>query len=55
MTRYHGFRKIAPNTPGALIETGFLYLDRNVLTQKADVVARGLMDGLMCFLRDETP
>jgi N-acetylmuramoyl-L-alanine amidase len=54
MTRYHGFRKIEPNTPGALIETGFLYLDRNVLTQKADVVARGLMDGLMCFLRDET-
>jgi N-acetylmuramoyl-L-alanine amidase len=50
MTEYHGFYEIAPDTPGAIIETGFLRLDRVILTQRADLVAQGIVDGLMCFL-----
>jgi N-acetylmuramoyl-L-alanine amidase len=50
MTAYHGFYEIAPDTPGAIIETGFLYLDRPMLTQHPDLVAQGIVDGLMCFL-----
>jgi N-acetylmuramoyl-L-alanine amidase len=50
MTSYHSFYEIAPDTPGAIIETGFLHLDRVILTQHADIVAQGIVDGLMCFL-----
>jgi N-acetylmuramoyl-L-alanine amidase len=55
MTGYHGFREIAPDTPAAIIETGFLYLDRDVLTGDADTIAEGIVEGLRCFLEDETP
>ena len=50
MTNYHGFYEIAPDTPAAIVETGFLYLDRSILTQRADLVAQGIVDGLTCFL-----
>jgi len=50
MTNYHGFYEIAPETPATIIETGFLYLDRAVLTQRADLVAQGIADGLVCYL-----
>ncbi len=50
MTAYHGFYEVAPDTPAAIIETGFLYLDRVMLTQHADVVAQGIVDGVVCFL-----
>ena len=50
MTNYHGFYEIAPDTPAAIIETGFLYLDRSILTQRADLVAQGIVDGLTCYL-----
>jgi N-acetylmuramoyl-L-alanine amidase len=50
MTNYHGFYEVAPDTPAAIIETGFLRLDRNMLTQRADLVAQGIIDGLTCYL-----
>ncbi|MBN1284605.1 MAG: N-acetylmuramoyl-L-alanine amidase [Anaerolineae bacterium] len=53
MTRYHSFDEISPHTPAAIIEVGFLYLDRDLLTQRADVVAQGIIEGLLCYL--ETP
>jgi N-acetylmuramoyl-L-alanine amidase len=53
MTQYHNFREVAPGTPGAIIEVGFLYLDRDFLTENADVVALGVARGLLCYLRDE--
>jgi N-acetylmuramoyl-L-alanine amidase len=37
----------------AIIEIGFLYLDRTFLTQHADLVAQGLADGIVCFTRNE--
>ncbi len=53
MTEYHNFSEIAPGTPGAIIEVGFLYLDRVMLTDHADVIALGVARGLLCYLRDE--
>ncbi|HQV26542.1 MAG TPA: N-acetylmuramoyl-L-alanine amidase [Thermoflexales bacterium] len=54
MTKYHAFYEIAPQTPAAIIETGFMNLDRAVLTKRADSVAKGIVDGLVCFLNRET-
>jgi N-acetylmuramoyl-L-alanine amidase len=55
MKEYHAFREIDPKTPGAIIELGFMYKDRNVLTRRKDDVAQGVASGLLCFLRGETP
>jgi N-acetylmuramoyl-L-alanine amidase len=55
MTKYHAFYEIAPDTPAAIIETGFLYLDRPLLTRRPERVAQGIFDGLQCFLRGESP
>jgi N-acetylmuramoyl-L-alanine amidase len=52
MTRYHTFYEIDDQTPGAIIETGFMYADRTMLTERADLVAQGIVDGLVCFLED---
>ncbi len=54
MTKYHAFYEIAPQTPAAIIETGFMNLDRTTLTKRADTVAKGIVDGLVCFLNRET-
>jgi N-acetylmuramoyl-L-alanine amidase len=54
MTDYHAFREIAPLTPGAIIETGFLLDDRYLLEQKPKIVARGIAAGVLCFLEGST-
>jgi N-acetylmuramoyl-L-alanine amidase len=53
MTSYHAFDEINSNTTAAIIETGFLNLDRELLTQKTDLVAKGVTDGILCFIRNE--
>lgn len=53
MTGYHAFSEIDPNTIAAIIETGFLYLDRDLLTQHTDQVADGVVNGLLCFVNNE--
>jgi N-acetylmuramoyl-L-alanine amidase len=55
MTDYHSFGEISADTPAVIIEMGFLYLDRNFLTQHADLVAQGVADGILCFTRNESP
>ncbi len=55
MTDYHGFFEIAPTTPAAIIETGFLYLDRDILTRDAEKLAEGIVEGLVCFLEGQKP
>jgi N-acetylmuramoyl-L-alanine amidase len=52
MTRYHTFYEIDGRTPGAIIETGFMLNDRHILTQRADLVAQGIVDGIVCFIED---
>ena len=53
MTEYHTFYEIHNQTPAAIIETGFLYLDRDFLTQHADQAAQGIVDGVLCYVRNE--
>ncbi len=53
MTRYHAFFEVSHMTPSAIIEAGFLYLDRKILTKHTDSVANGITDGILCFLRNE--
>jgi len=50
MTEYHAFRKVAPTTPAAILEMGFLGGDRELLTTHADVAARGVTESIRCFL-----
>jgi len=53
MTQYHGFNEIDANTPGAIIELGFLNLDRDMLTNHPDLVAQGVAEKILCYARNE--
>lgn len=50
MTDYHAFRKIASGVPAIILETGFMDLDRELLTTNSDVVARAIADGVLCYI-----
>ena len=54
MTDYHAFRAVAPATTAAIIETGFLNLDRDILVNHPDVIADGIVSGLVCFVNNES-
>ena len=54
MTEYHAFSEIDPNTITAIIETGFLNLDREILTNRTDLVAEGVTQGIVCFINNES-
>lgn len=53
MTSYHAFDEIDNETPAVIIEVGFLNLDRQLLTQHTDLVAKGIAEGLLCYLNNE--
>jgi len=53
MSYYHVFDEIDPQTTAAIIETGFMNLDRQMLTDKAEVLAEGIVAGLLCYLNNE--
>ena len=50
MTNYHTFREIHSLTPAAIIEIGFMLADRDLITNRADRVAEGVTNGVLCFL-----
>ena len=54
MTNYHAFDEINTETTAAIIETGFLNLDRAILTEHTDTVAQGIVDGINCFTHNES-
>jgi N-acetylmuramoyl-L-alanine amidase len=53
MREYHAFYEIAPETPGAIIEIGFMGDDRYLLLFQQERVATGIVEGLVCFLEGE--
>ena len=53
MRGYHAFSEIDPNTIAAIIETGFLNLDQDLLVKQTDKVAYGVSQGILCFARNE--
>jgi N-acetylmuramoyl-L-alanine amidase len=54
MTSYHAFGEIDASTPAAIIETGFLNLDRQFLTEQPQLAAQGIASGIVCFLNNES-
>ncbi len=54
MTDYHTFREIHTDTTAAIIETGFLLSDRQILTEQPDRVAAGITAGVLCYIRNES-
>jgi N-acetylmuramoyl-L-alanine amidase len=50
MRYYHTFRRIAPETPGAIIEMGFMADDATLLLERQELVAQGIVNGILCFL-----
>jgi len=50
MTVYHAFNEIAPETPAAIIELGFMGANRELLIDNAFEVAQGVAQGIICFL-----
>jgi N-acetylmuramoyl-L-alanine amidase len=56
MTDYHAFREINTSTSAAIIETGFLSnpVDYELLTNQPYKVATGIVNGILCYLNNET-
>ena len=57
MTEYHAFNRIAPETPAAILEMGFLGGDQGLLVNQPQVAAKGITDSILCFLdwEDQEP
>ncbi len=53
MREYHAFAEIHDTTIAAIIETGFMNLDRTILTQHPDLIAEGIVQGIECFINNE--
>lgn len=53
MTAYHAFKEIDVETPGAIIELGFMAADREMLTDHSYEVAQGVARGIACFLEGD--
>lgn len=53
MTDYHAFNEIHSDTTAAIIETGFMNLDKEILFKRTDQVAEGVASGILCFVRNE--
>ncbi len=54
MRNYHVFYKIDPVTPAVILEVGFLNLDHEILTKNPELIARGISDGLLCYVHNES-
>lgn len=50
MSDYHAFYDIAPGTPAIIIETGFMNLDRQLLTGTSDIPAKAISEGILCYI-----
>ena len=53
MTQYHSYHELDKDTPAAIIETGFLNLDRRLLTEEPYRVAQGVIDGILCYMLNQ--
>jgi N-acetylmuramoyl-L-alanine amidase len=54
MEYYHAFREVNANTPAAIIEVGFMNLDRDMITNNSSTVAQGVANGILCYVRNES-
>ena len=54
MREYHAFSEISDTTIAAIIETGFMLLDKDLLTQNPEIIAEGIVQGIECFVNNES-
>jgi N-acetylmuramoyl-L-alanine amidase len=54
MREYHAFSEVDPYTVAGIIETGFMNLDRDILTNHTDTVAEGVTQGILCFVKNQS-
>jgi len=54
MREYHAFSEISNTTIAAIIETGFMNLDRDILTRNPELIAEGIVQGIECFVNNES-
>lgn len=47
---YHAFRQVSIDTPTVIVELGFMFADRQLLTERPNDMAQGLFEGILCFL-----
>ncbi len=55
MSTYHNFIEVHSTTPVIIIETGYMNLDRQILTEKTDQIAQGIVDGILCYINGAPP
>jgi N-acetylmuramoyl-L-alanine amidase len=53
MTGYHAFEEISADTTAAIMEVGFMNLDRQIMTQQPDLLAEGVSQGVLCYIYNE--
>ncbi len=53
MSSYHAFEEIDPDTTAAIIEVGFLNLDRQLITTQPELLAEGIARGITCYIFNE--
>lgn len=51
---YHAFREVSVDTPTVIVELGFMFADRQVLTTQTELMAAGIFEGLKCFLEPQS-
>lgn len=54
MTHYHAFRNVSAEAPALLLEMGFMYNDRELLTTQSDTVAQAVANGILCFIQSRS-
>lgn len=53
MTEYHTFYEVHSQTPAVIIEVGFMHLDRDYLTENPGEAARGIVEGILCYVHNQ--
>ncbi len=51
---FYDFSEINEYTTAAIMEVGYLNLDYRTLTEKTDSVAKGIADGILCYINNES-
>ncbi len=53
MTSYHAFNEVSPYTTAGIIELGFMNLDQEILTTRPELLAEGIVEGIVCYMNNE--
>ena len=53
MTFYHAFNNVSAESPAILLEMGFMFNDRELLTNGSAAAAAGISNGILCFLQSQ--